>query len=154
MVQRQALVPFLVTNAPTRLKLSRPIKKRRLSAIELAVQRLEKASDSEEENEDENQQPTDILEFNTYLELKLSSQEKDKFKEDPAYILTWWRVNAAKFPKLAKVAQVILAIPASSSADESVFSDTGNNISAKRTRLLPSNVDKLLVIRSNKDLCS
>lgn len=59
-----------------------------------------------------------------------------------------------RFPKLAKVARIILAIPATSAASESDLSSAGSLISDKRTAMLPSTANDHLVLRDfleNKD---
>ncbi len=64
-------------------------------------------------------------------------------------ILEWWKVNAATFPLLSQFARNILCIPASSSSSERVFSQSGNIVSNKRTKLDPKNVEKLVYIKEN-----
>jgi hypothetical protein len=55
-----------------------------------------------------------------------------------------------QFPMLAKVARYILAIPASSAESDRVFSASSNTITQKRTQLLPTNLNGLLIIKSSK----
>ena len=52
-------------------------------------------------------------------------------------------------PLLASLAKRILAIPASSSKSERVFSTGGNMVTAQRNRLSPKNVESLIVIKEN-----
>jgi hypothetical protein len=64
----------------------------------------------------------------------------------------FWSDYKDTFPVLALVARFVLSVPASSAKSESVFSDAGNTLSSKRSRLDPSNVNKLMVIKSNIDI--
>ena len=63
--------------------------------------------------------------------------------------LDWWRKYGPKFPHVAKVAQRILAIPASSTPSERVFSTAGNIITKKRACLSSENVDALVCLAMN-----
>ena len=63
--------------------------------------------------------------------------------------LDWWKQHEAVIPLLASLAKRILAIPASSSKSERVFSTGGNIVTAKRNRLSPKNVESLIVIKEN-----
>lgn len=67
-------------------------------------------------------------------------------------ILEWWAHNERKYPRLAKLARRVLAIPASSAAPERNFSRAGYIVSERRNRLAPSNVENILVCHSNYDL--
>ena len=67
-------------------------------------------------------------------------------------ILHWWKQHEAVLPLLASLAKKILAIPASSSKSERVFSTGGNIVTAKRNRLSPKNVESLIVIKENMAL--
>ena len=50
----------------------------------------------------------------------------------PEDILTWWKSATETYPKLAKLARIVLAIPATSTPSERVFSVAGLTINAKR----------------------
>ncbi len=63
--------------------------------------------------------------------------------------LTFWKVNATKYPKLAKVAKKFLAVPATSAPIERVFSHAGNILRPNRARLLPKNFEQLLLLKVN-----
>lgn len=67
-------------------------------------------------------------------------------------ILHWWRDHSSDFPLLSKVARDILAIPASSSLPERIFSKTSDLASAKRNKLSSSNFKMACFINSNKHL--
>jgi len=72
--------------------------------------------------------------------------------EDPGDIenvLDWWKESARKYPRLSRIARRILAIPASSSASESVFSIAGGTITDLRSNLAPETLHSLLFLHYN-----
>ncbi|XP_065645229.1 E3 SUMO-protein ligase ZBED1-like [Hydra vulgaris] len=66
-------------------------------------------------------------------------------------VLEFWRDNKDKFPLLSEAARKLLCIPASSAPCERIFSAGGNIVSAKKTKLQPENVEKLIYIQQNID---
>ena len=52
-----------------------------------------------------------------------------------ADVLSFWRLYQADLPNLARIAKIVLAIPASSSKSERVFSTGGLVVSSKRFKL-------------------
>ncbi|GBC47674.2 zinc finger BED domain-containing protein 1-like [Rhizophagus irregularis DAOM 181602=DAOM 197198] len=63
--------------------------------------------------------------------------------------LVWWRDHRSSYPILSKLAQKYLSIPSTSVPSERLFSDAGNHVSAKRTRLAPDLVDRILFLKRN-----
>jgi len=59
-------------------------------------------------------------------------------------ILLWWKVNAPKYPIIAEIARDILAIPISTVAYESAFSNGGRILDPFRSSLSPLTVDALI----------
>ncbi|WAR31598.1 ZBED1-like protein [Mya arenaria] len=67
-------------------------------------------------------------------------------------LLQWWKENEFQFPRLAKIAKSVLAVPASSVPSERVFSLAGNIVSKKRARMKPELVDMLIFLKMNRKL--
>ena len=85
-----------------------------------------------------------------YDKVALYLQQKQiKLKDEP---LKWWSVNEVILPVLAQIARKHLSIPAASVPSEKLFSDAGNHISARRTRLSPELVNKMLFLKRNSDI--
>ncbi|XP_073030273.1 uncharacterized protein [Primulina eburnea] len=62
-------------------------------------------------------------------------------------ILSWWKTNEAKYPNLQKRANDILAIPVSTVAHESAFSNSGTIVGHHRSRLNPTTLEVLMCSR-------
>ena len=94
----------------------------------------------------------------TQVSPKLSAREEleQYFSERPVsrkdHPLTWWKANGQRFHRLAKVAQDILAIPATSTPSERIFSAAGLTVTKFCTCLKPSNVDALVFLNKNHNL--
>lgn len=69
-------------------------------------------------------------------------------KENENNVLEFWR-NANNLKCLQKLAKQILNIPISSATSERVFSTSGMVLCERRTRLLSSNLDKLVFLYKN-----
>ncbi|CAF3956132.1 unnamed protein product [Rotaria sp. Silwood1] len=67
-------------------------------------------------------------------------------------VLQFWRLSADNFPHLKVLAQIVLAIPVTSTPSEQIFSTTGLILNAKRTMLSPENVGKIQMIHDNYNI--
>ena len=64
----------------------------------------------------------------------------------------WWKVNGHRFPLLARLSRKYLAITATSTPAERVFSVAGLIVSRLRASLSPEHVDMLVFLNKNMDL--
>ncbi|MBF0208903.1 MAG: hAT transposon family protein [Oligoflexia bacterium] len=64
-------------------------------------------------------------------------------------ILAYWNIQRDKFPYLCRLARKYLAIPASSSSSERIFSGAGRIVTVKRTSLSVGSVEMLVYLREN-----
>ena len=67
-----------------------------------------------------------------------------------ADICQWWKMYEATFPILARLARLVLAIPASSAKSERVFSVGSRTVTCSRGNLAPNKVEELVVIKENR----
>lgn len=67
----------------------------------------------------------------------------------PSSTIKWWNTSGAKFPRLAKLFEIFLSMPATSSSSEVAFSKSGKFLRADRSTLAPSKVNKLCFINAN-----
>ena len=97
--------------------------------------------DDDDEEEARGDGPTAKTELKDFL------RDKSKARSGP---LSWWKDNAPRYPKLAKVAKRILSIPATSTPAERIFSKAGFIVNKNRSSLLPKNVDTLVFLAHNE----
>ena len=64
--------------------------------------------------------------------------------------LAWWAQNEGRYPRLAKLSKIYLAIPATSTPSERVFSLAGNTVTRQRSSLHPSHVNTLVFLNANQ----
>jgi hAT family C-terminal dimerisation region len=64
-------------------------------------------------------------------------------------LLEWWKANAEKYPRIAKLVPIFLARPASSASSECSFSTLGNFFTKKRACLGPVTNEMLCFIKEN-----
>lgn len=64
--------------------------------------------------------------------------------------LEYWKSSENKFPRLAKLAKVYLAIPASSGSVERLFSIAGSIGRSRRSKLSVQYLERLLMYRENR----
>ena len=81
------------------------------------------------------------------MELEEFLRESSKAPSGP---LAWWKENASRYPKLARAAKRLLAIPATSTPSERIFSKAGFIVNKHRSSLLPKNVDTLVFLAHNE----
>src|SRR5438270_10974771 len=63
--------------------------------------------------------------------------------------LAWWNEKRDRFPILSHLAQKYLAVSATSTASERLFSDAGNLLTNKRTRMKPKLFKKIMFLKRN-----
>src|ERR1700744_5174352 len=85
-------------------------------------------------------QPVDrhqsIDEINLYLDNPVITWvASNPIYQDPDWVLTWWRANESEFPRLAKAARDLLAVPGAEVDVERLFSD-GRDILGLRRNLM------------------
>ena len=76
--------------------------------------------------------------------LKYLDKAAEHLHTDP---LVFWKVHAGEFPRLAQLAKIYLAIPASSGSVERLFSIAGAVQRARRARLQWKTIKNLLCYR-------
>lgn len=64
-------------------------------------------------------------------------------------LLEWWTQNREVYPQLYRYFMLFAAIPATSASAERIFSDAGNIITNKRSRLTTKNVNQLAFLHRN-----
>ena len=64
-------------------------------------------------------------------------------------LLVWWNLHSTKFPILSELLKVYLAVSATFTPSEWLFSDAGNLIAVKRTRLLPELFKQMIFLKRN-----
>jgi len=89
----------------------------------------------------EQKQPKASDEVEEYLK-----EDKIPFNQCP---FNWWLNKKEKYPILAKMARIYLAIPATSTSSERLFSDAGNLLSAKRSRIDSELFKRILFLKRN-----
>ena len=81
--------------------------------------------------------------------IKTEIEKYLKLEVDCNEVLQFWRSPGDSFPHLKILAQIVLAIPATSAPNEQVFSITGLILNARRTMLSAENVGKIQLIHDN-----
>lgn len=89
----------------------------------------------------EQDQPQVHDEISEYLK-----EDKIPFNQSP---FEWWASKKNKYPLLAKIARIYLAVPATSTPSERLFSDAGNLLSAKRSRLNAEFFKRMIFLKRN-----
>jgi len=74
------------------------------------------------------------------------AEDKISFNQNP---FEWWAGKKTKYPVLSKMARIYLAAPATSTPSERLFSDAGNLLSAKRTRMGSELFKRIMFLKRN-----
>ena len=77
-----------------------------------------------------------------YKAIKLSKEQKED-----THLLKWWRDNKIQFPCLVEAVKALLHTPATSVPSERIFSESGYIARARRSRILPRNLNKFIFIK-------
>ncbi|KAI8421976.1 hypothetical protein MSG28_009882 [Choristoneura fumiferana] len=77
----------------------------------------------------------------------LATAIAEEFRGDD--ILLYWHAKKSSFPLLSEAARALLAIPATSTPSKLIFSEAGLTLNAKKTRLVPSCMNKIMFIHDN-----
>jgi hypothetical protein len=67
-------------------------------------------------------------------------------------VTEFWEQKGSLFPRLAKIAQQLLCVPATNLSSERNFNYAGLTVTDRRSRIEPDMLDQLLFIRSNFDM--
>ena len=81
--------------------------------------------------------------------LKPIASEVDLYRisgETGDNLLEFSKIKASQWPRLAKVAKMILAIPATETSSERVFFIAGRTLEERRSRLHADTVDDLMLV--------
>jgi hypothetical protein len=98
--------------------------------------------------EDSDSDTNEELSSNERLELELKSYRLAKCEPMTVNPLDYWRKNAGQFPHLAKQAEKLLSIPATSVPCERLFSAAGILVSKRRAALRPDHIQQMLCLQS------
>ena len=84
---------------------------------------------------------------------RASDEVEEYLKEDKISFIqcpfNWWVNKKDKYPILAKMARIHLAIPATSTPSERLFSDAGNLLSAKRSKMNSELFQHIIFLKKN-----
>ena len=78
------------------------------------------------------------------LQHEINRYVNDPVQDIKSSPLEWWKVNELRFPLLGQMAKKFLGVSASSVPCERLFSNAGNIITEKRSRLTPSNAEMMI----------
>jgi hypothetical protein len=89
----------------------------------------------------EQNQPKASNEVEEYLK-----EDKIPFNQCP---FNWWLNKKNKYPVLTKMARIFLAIPATSTSSERLFSDARNLLTSKRSRIDSELFKRMMFLKRN-----
>ena len=70
-------------------------------------------------------------------------------KKKKINLLKWWRAYKGQFPCLFQAVKALLATPATSVPSERIFSEAGYIARARRSRIIPQNLNKFTFLKKN-----
>ncbi|KAM3857052.1 E3 SUMO-protein ligase ZBED1-like [Diretmus argenteus] len=120
-----------------------PKRRREMSVLDAL---LGSSSDSEGQSNEEDNDPEDDSEMVKSEVLMYCAEQCIASDKSP---LRWWKDNATRFPTLAILARSYLAVSATSTPSERLFSAAGNIVSKKRASLTAEHVDMLTFLHYN-----
>lgn len=100
----------------------------------------------DQDTSERNEPPADDID-NMLAEYKHSISKLEEVNP-----LDFWRVNSSRWPLLAKLAQRVLGVQATSAQCERMFSIAGHIFSPKRRRTGIKLFEKLVFLKLNEDL--
>ena len=83
----------------------------------------------------------ELFHYNT---VKFTSKQKKE-----THLLEWWRAHTTLYPCLAEAVKALLHTPATSVPSERIFSESGYIARARRSKILPKNLNKFIFIKKN-----
>lgn len=89
----------------------------------------------------EQDQPRSSDEVTEYLK-----EDKIKFTQNA---FEWWMNKKSKYPILARLARIYLAVPATSTPSERLFSNAGNLLTSKRSRINAELFKRMMFLKKN-----
>lgn len=100
-----------------------------------------------------------LLQKHSVLNRENSSVENElknfkNIREQIPDVLLFWKSQESNFPNIAKIAKVLLAIPATSAKSESCFSSAGALLCSRRAAIEPLRAEKILFIHDNFNFCA
>ena len=106
--------------------------------------------DDESEDESELTSTNDLskrisAEIDRFSRISLKREQKHTIR-----LISWWQERKEEYPYLFKAVRAMLCTPATSVPCERIFSEAGYISRAKRSRILPGNLDKILFIKKNQ----
>lgn len=97
------------------------------------------------------QMRTNLVDQMRQTKIRKEMEKYSSFSTPPqgVNVLSWWKRHESILPILAKLAKLVLAIPASSALSERVYSVAGDVVTAKRSNLNPKKVEEIVIIKTN-----
>jgi len=143
---------------------SQEIKKKIIDQIKILMSQIpDPQKDHEKEGqlmEDENEhipilERACALQFNrspSTIENEISFYKDEEITLICKNPLEWWKAKEKKYPKLSVLAKKFLSIQPTEVPCERIFSDVGNIITEKRSRLDSSNAEKIVFLFENRNI--